>query len=226
MSTSNQPQKGNNMEMTPQQAALARAAQALSNVIEAVVPPSSTTAHYMIESLRLDLRTFLSPYHRAYAGRVVTKDAERRYQPPKFFEQQGDQMVELESSSSREYAPWIDEENIQYRIARLSEAYNRLAGPGWNPLPAGDPRRPRLAALCDAIDRLELTRMAHNGDLARVSFNLLSQDEKADLCEEVFKLLEYAEDGTPGNTEWNADTSMRLGQAFARFDVKFTDPTV
>jgi hypothetical protein len=60
-------------EITVQQAQLIEAATALQGVIEEVIP--SRVSHWLIESLRTDLRDLLNPEHRGYAGKITTKDA-------------------------------------------------------------------------------------------------------------------------------------------------------
>jgi hypothetical protein len=125
--------------------------------------------------------------------------------------------------TTNEYAPWTSEENGQRRLSRLNNAIDKILGPIrlGERLPDGDPRRPRLKAMFAASDRLELTLVTHNGERADLSFAALWVEEKAELCEEVFKVLELTEDGKPGN-DWNADTFQRLGQAFERHEVRFT----
>lgn len=124
--------------------------------------------------------------------------------------------------TSSEYAVWTGDENHASRLERLHRAFDTLAGPqpGWPT--SGDPRRPRLKAILDAADRLELTKLARDGVLARQSFERLTLAKRAELAEEVFKVMEFRKDGTPGNDAWDADTTMDLGIVFARYDVKFT----
>jgi hypothetical protein len=60
-------------EITVQQAQLIEAATVFQGVIEEVIP--SRVSHWLIESLRNDLRDLLNPEHRGYAGKITTKDA-------------------------------------------------------------------------------------------------------------------------------------------------------
>lgn len=58
---------------------------------------------------------------------------------------------------------------------------------------------------------------------AEQAFAALAEDQRARLLRGVFEILEYGEDGEPGQ-EWSSDTTQDLGELFGHFGIVFTSP--
>lgn len=58
---------------------------------------------------------------------------------------------------------------------------------------------------------------------AEAAFAALTDDQRARLLGGVFEILEYDEDGEPGQ-EWSSDTTQDLGELFGHFGIVFTSP--
>jgi hypothetical protein len=58
---------------------------------------------------------------------------------------------------------------------------------------------------------------------AEEAFDALPEWKRLSLAKDVFLNLEYDADGNPGS-EWSSDTTQALGDLFATYGVKFTQP--
>jgi hypothetical protein len=56
---------------------------------------------------------------------------------------------------------------------------------------------------------------------AERAFNALADDRRLLLLQRVFEILEYDDEGNPGD-EWSSNTTQALGEMFENFGVKFT----
>jgi len=59
---------------------------------------------------------------------------------------------------------------------------------------------------------------------AEEAFNALSVEEKAEIANAVFNILEYDAYGNAGS-EWDSDTLQALGEMFHFAGITFTPPT-
>ncbi|TCC19941.1 hypothetical protein [Kribbella sindirgiensis] len=58
---------------------------------------------------------------------------------------------------------------------------------------------------------------------AQERFDALSADTKVEILSQVFQILEYDDEGSPGN-DWSSDTTQNLGDLFASYGITFTAP--
>jgi hypothetical protein len=58
---------------------------------------------------------------------------------------------------------------------------------------------------------------------AEDAFAALTGDQSARLLRAVFEILEYDQDGEPGQ-QWSSDTTQDLGELFGHFGIVFTSP--
>lgn len=58
---------------------------------------------------------------------------------------------------------------------------------------------------------------------AEDGYDALTDDEAEALLRRVFEILEYNQDGEPGNS-WDSDTTQALGEEFGAYGITFTSP--
>lgn len=64
--------------------------------------------------------------------------------------------------------------------------------------------------------------MANKPSNAAVQYERLSTNDRSELLDQIFDILEFDDEGKPG-TEWSSDTLQSVGDAFAQYGVTFTE---